>query len=93
MVRHSVWNALLFCGVAMTDYKIEVLFTYDTPTGRVRAVVGGQICGPSLPVKAEDFNANKQRYHDLFEALFVRGALRGSTDTQQAVRSALGLSK
>lgn len=77
----------------MSGRKIELLFTEDTPIGRVRAVVLGQTCGPSLPSTAAEFNANRHRYQEVFQAIFDRGVAVGTRDTQNAVWSALGLSK
>ena len=80
-------------GSIMAGRRIEIMFTDDEPVGRIRVIVCGQTCGPSLPASAAEFNANRERLQQLFQSVFDRGIEIGTANTQQRVKMALGLSK
>ena len=77
----------------MAGRRIQIMFTVDEPTGRIRVIVCGRTCGPSLPASAAEFNANRERLQQLFQSVFDRGMEIGVSKTQQSVKMALGLSK
>jgi len=76
----------------MAGRRIEIMFTDDEPVGRIRGIVCGQTCGPSLPASAAEFDANRERLQQAFQSVFDRGYEVGTANTQQSVKMALGSS-